>query len=509
MTTRINEGWMREFFIYALSRTDNRADAEELASEITLRCLEAEAGRDDIRDPEHFFRGIARNTANSFFRRRSIPAPEDMFSNIPSDEPQPDEVAVSLEDAAAVRRTLASLSGLYRDVLVDHYYRGYSVRDIACRRELSPDMVKYYLRAGREKMKESIMNPIPSTHAFAPAPFELYGSFIDLSHVNPWNLTKRKLPCQILLAANEKPKTVEQIAAELATPAVYIEEEIALLDDAGLLVTPAKGKYRANMHILSSEYFTLLANLFREMYRSYLPEFAQVFARFLPRMRRSGLFREDEDEMRFRWFFAYETGEFDQRLYDRLTPSDYPRILSDGTRGFVFAAEAPPFRWGLSATPRFCDSGTVRTVAFPDTPEPLPVTYFYERHNGEALFQIHRGEDPDPEIAADLAAKNYVKRIDGSLALNVAVSTVEWNAIVAEAKTILSERLAAPSAAILEEVRTITVRTIPPQLAEYAEGFALTWCMVFAGSFFFEALNDGGFLSYDPRVPYLTHLKAE
>ncbi|MBQ3815707.1 MAG: hypothetical protein II836_06595, partial [Clostridia bacterium] len=375
--------------------------------------------------------------------------------------------------------------------------------------ELSPDMVKYYLRAGREKMKESIMNPIPSTHAFAPAPLELFGSFLDLCHINPWKLTERNLPCQILLSANEKPKSAEQIAADLMTPAVFVEEEIALLADAGLLVSPAKGKYRANMHILSSDHFTLLASHFREMYRGYLPEFAQVFARFLPRMRRTGLFREDEDEMRFRWFFAYETGEFDQRLYDRLTSSDYPRILSDGSRGFVFAAEAQPFRWGLSATPRFCDSGTVRTVAFPDTPEPLPVTYFYERSNGEALFQIHRSEDPAPEIAADLVAKNYVKRIDGKLVLNVAVRTEAWNALIGEAKEILSERLAAPSAAILEAVRAITVRTIPPQLAEYAEGFALTWCMLFAGCFFIQSLNDSGFLSYDPRIPYLTHLREE
>ncbi|MBR4894843.1 MAG: sigma-70 family RNA polymerase sigma factor [Clostridia bacterium] len=509
MTTRIDEGWMREFFAYALSRTDNRADAEELASEIILRCLEAEAGRDDIRDPEHFFRGIARNTANSFFRRRSVPAPEDVFSNIPSNEPQPDEIAASREDAAEVRRTLASLSGLYRDVLVDHYYRGQSVREIARRRELSPDMVKYYLRAGRAKMKESIMNPIPSTNTFAPTPFELNGSFIDLNHINPWKLTERKLPCQILLAAYEKPKSAEQISAELATPAVYIEEEIALLADAGLLVSPAKNKYRANLHILPADDFAAVTARIRELYRDYLPDYYELFRRFLPRMRVSGLFREDEDEARFRWFFASEAGEFDERIYERIASANCPRILSDGSRGFVFAAESEPLPWGFGTTPRTCPEGTVHPVDVYCRRQPAGLSaqsYFYEKKNCTALFKILRGEEPDPETAADLIAKNFAKRIDGGLAVNVAVRTEAWNALVAEAKEILSERLAAPSAAILEEVRTVTKHTIPPQLAEYAEGFTLTWCAMLAGCLFTETLYDDGFLSYDPSVPYLTYL---
>ena len=509
MSTRIDESWMREFFAYALSRTDSRADAEELASEITLRCLEAEAGRDDIRDPEHFFRGIARNTANSFFRRRSVPAPEDTFSNLPSDEPLPDEIAVSREDAAEVRRTLASLSGLYRDVLVDHYYRGYSVRDIARRRELSPDMVKYYLRAGREKMKESIMNPIPSTHAFAPAPLELFGSFLDLTHINPWKLTERNLPCQILLSANEKPKSAEQIAADLATPAVFVEEEIALLADAGLLVSPVKNKFRANLHILPADAFAAVRDRFRTIYRGYLPDYAEVFAHLLPRMRSSGLFREDEDEMRFRWFFASEAGEFDQRLYNCLAPADYPRILSDGSRGFVFAAETHPLPWSFGSTPRACPEGIVRAVDIfvPGKPSNHSrQSYFYHKENGTALFRILRGEEADPEIAADLAAKNYVKRIDGKLAVNVAVRTEAWDALVCEANDLLAEPLAGPSAAILDEVRAITKRTIPTQLADCAEGFAVTWCTMLAGCFFIEALHDGGFLTYDPRIPYLTYL---
>jgi hypothetical protein len=44
------------------------------------------------------------------------------------------------------------------------------------------------------------------------------------------------------------------------------------------------------------------------------------------------------------------------------------------------------------------------------------------------------------------------------------------------------------------------------RIADDAEGFAVTWCTMLAGCFFIEALHDGGFLTYDPRIPYLTYL---
>lgn len=100
------------------------------------------------------------------------------------------------------------------------------------------------------KLKEALkMNQI-GEKSFNPSEFAIYKSAIDFSDVNIWEVFKRKAPCQLAIICHDRARTISEISFETGIPAVYIEEEVELLCDAGVMINPVKGKYRTNFHIL-------------------------------------------------------------------------------------------------------------------------------------------------------------------------------------------------------------------------------------------------------------------
>ncbi len=122
-------------------------------------------------------------------------------------------------------RCLHTLSAAYRDIFVDHYVGGLSVRALADKYALPESTIKWRLHTGREKNQK-----------------EGRGTKMDKIYNRiQWNTvtcngsldTDRYLHTQlaraICLAAYEKPLTVEEISVQTGVPALYIEDELPRL----------------------------------------------------------------------------------------------------------------------------------------------------------------------------------------------------------------------------------------------------------------------------------------
>ncbi|MBQ8576644.1 MAG: RNA polymerase sigma factor [Clostridia bacterium] len=496
--------YLPAFLAFARTRTGDFPSAEELAQEIAFRCVTAISEGRIRENPDAYFRGVMYNTWKSHLTaKKNRPASLDAgdFGHfLPSDDESPEEILIREDELARVRAALSRLSGEYRRVLVSHYYENRSVKETAAALGLTEDMVKFYLRAGRGKLKEVFCMKAPVS--VAPVDFYVYKAGIDFSRVNVWEVFRRKLPGQIAVLCHDSAKTVQELSMESGVPAVYLEEELALLLDAGVMVEPARGKYRTNFHILKKEAAEQVRVFFERMFADYIPAYRAAYEAALPRLRESGIFRHDANEQEYRWYFYGHTECVDFRnIY--LSERDYPQILSCGSKSFVFAMEAPCLRFSAGHTPTALDCGAAVW--------PCDVTAFgdYHRQNelrskekSQVLYDIAMGNPlPDDENTClhvtALLEEGYVEKTDAGFVSRVPVTDGNARAVLASVNETLAEAVAAPSAVLWQKMNDLVAATIVPQLSEYARGFAVQWISLLSGAYFAQALYEDGFL----RIP--------
>lgn len=92
------------------------------------------------------------------------------------------------------------------------------------------------------------------TKSYQPAPFELHTIYDGSFNTEYHNLFHRKLPGNILVSTYYTPMTIRELAIELGVAAVYLEDEIALLEKYHLLANLGGGKYQTSLVIFTESY---------------------------------------------------------------------------------------------------------------------------------------------------------------------------------------------------------------------------------------------------------------
>ena len=155
------EEYLGKIFYFALKKTGNPDDADDLASDVSLAVVSALRGG---REPENFDAwvwAVARNRWKRFARRRyygpeaEAESLEDAAETIPGGE-EIDESLVLSEDLGLLRRELAFIRSDYRQILVAHYFENKSVSAIAREFSIPLGTVKTKLQSSRRKLKEGM-----------------------------------------------------------------------------------------------------------------------------------------------------------------------------------------------------------------------------------------------------------------------------------------------------------------------------------------------------------------
>lgn len=92
------------------------------------------------------------------------------------------------------------------------------------------------------------------TKSYQPARFDFSVIFEGAANMEYQRLFARKLPGNILVSTYHTPMTIRQLAIELGVASVYLEDEIALLEQYRLLTALPGGKYQARLVIFTEEY---------------------------------------------------------------------------------------------------------------------------------------------------------------------------------------------------------------------------------------------------------------
>ncbi len=276
-------------FAYALKRTDNRQEAEDLSQEIAFALWQSAPS---IRDMDRFYGwmwAVADNVFKAYLRKRKTHDEVDYhdYLHTPSQD-NPQTKLEDKEDVGLLYRELSLLSGLYRQCMSLYYLRGHSCKEIAQTLDISQEMVKQYLFKSRRKVKEgmSIIRE-RGQRSFDPGKFNIY--FWGKGSNYCVELFRRRLPGNIMLESYYRPVTLEQLSTELGVATVYLEDEIDILLKQGLLLITADNRVQANIVIFTGEFEQELLGKISQIYAESARWLGEHLRSQLPAVRDTGI----------------------------------------------------------------------------------------------------------------------------------------------------------------------------------------------------------------------------
>jgi len=497
---KITVDYLPAFLSFAMKNINDLHEAEEFSQEVAYQCVLAiTKSRGDFSNFNGFVWSIAHNTYKRWCARKKHVSLDacNAFSNVMQTNVPLDSDIIHEEAKRRIHLELSRLANLYRKTLVCFYYDEMSIAETAEKLSMSIEMVKFYLQKGRQKLKEAYSMNI-GEKSFNPSEFSVYKASIDFSQVNVWEVFKRKLPCQIALVCHDGDKSVSELSLETGVPAVYIEEELGLLMEAGVMVSPVRNKYRTNLHVLKQPVLVQITEQFGKLHDTYLPVVMAAYDKYLPEMKEQGIFKHDVPDHRYAWFFADKVSDFDYSN-SWLSDEDYPQLLSCGSRGFIFATEAGAHPWAAGQTPTELPACTVwpRDVGILGAYRHQRQLSHQNPEKSQALYDLYigRNREADIELYAQLIEEGYAIKQHGQLFCHVAVSTQNARKLFDKINAALHESLAPLCNEIRENINRIVKATLPPQLKKFAKGYGEIWLMALSGVLFYEALYKKGFLT--------------
>jgi RNA polymerase sigma factor (sigma-70 family) len=252
LVDRIIMEYVRPLYGFALNKTGNIAEAEELASRITLEVYQSLLRKPEVHDPASYIFKIAHYVwARHIGENARVSNHARLEDHEPAYGDAGFDAIIDRETAGELRREIAFLSRQQREIVIKYYYGGMSIRDIAASTGLSGGTVKWHLFEAKKELRSN-MNAIRSIGNLGVNPIRMAG----MGHCgspgskgDTADFLSTTLRQNIAYAAYHKPLTIREIAEELGVSPVFVEDEVAVLEEYGFLDRLPGGKYRTNMYI--------------------------------------------------------------------------------------------------------------------------------------------------------------------------------------------------------------------------------------------------------------------
>ncbi|WP_282935837.1 RNA polymerase sigma factor [Paenibacillus sp. RC67] len=247
--------YTKPIFGYALNRTQNREEAEDLAQDIVLQLLKSMTAGAEIRHMNSYIWTVAKYCWIHWLKKRSG-TPQSLDTNgflddLSCPNPQPLDQLVNGEDYQMLRRELAYLSKMQRQVVVMYYYEGFKQQDIAVALGIPVGTVKWHLHDAKNEIKKGMNRMQPSGQlSFNPIQLTRTGHAGNPGKIGEtYDFLKRSLTQNLVYAMYQKPMSVNDLAIELGTPAHFIEDEVNYLAEHGFITETSSRKYRTDFII--------------------------------------------------------------------------------------------------------------------------------------------------------------------------------------------------------------------------------------------------------------------
>ena len=324
---------------YAFSKLYDKDKVDDLASEIVYEII---ISARNLQNEEAFWGfawKIAENTFRRFIRKSELAAQnvERTEENIGVYDLSPEQEYIQKETESEeiylLRRELSLLKKTHREACVAYYVDHKSCSQIAKEQNISVEMVKYHLFKTRKLLKEGIgMTRTLGEKSYNPGTFRL-DFWGDQNKYD--SLFKRKLPGSIVLAAYDEPVTAEALSMELGVSMPYLEEELEILEAAGVLKKTGE-RHQTNIVILTGAYEREFVKNTSAIYAAVAASAFERAASLLPQIRKLDFHGNDYDDNRLLFGLLNLAFVKGYLLAKKKSPLGNPNKLALGCYGWIF-----------------------------------------------------------------------------------------------------------------------------------------------------------------------------
>ncbi|MDD6769496.1 RNA polymerase sigma factor [Inconstantimicrobium porci] len=338
------EQYIKPLYGFAMNKTRNIDDAEELAQRIVLQVYDVLLKKDNFIDLNSYIFKIAHNVWTRYISEKQKHICDKSINNMDLCETSYfiENKIIENETAGILRREIAYLSAKQREIVVMYYYKNIKIKDISEKLNLSQGTVKWYLFESKKELKKNMMamrimgnlgvNPIKLTnigHSGSPG-----------EKGDPANFLARSISQNIVYASYRKALSINEIAEELGTSPVFIEDEVKELEEYGFLDKTSDNKYLSTVYIneITAEKNELIESI-NKKYGEILAE--KYFAQFLnlkDKFEQSDIYYPDKDFNFLLWTlipFARKKLTFNE--LNKINHDEISILRKDGGNNIIFA----------------------------------------------------------------------------------------------------------------------------------------------------------------------------
>lgn len=480
------EEWAARVLRWARGKTRTAQEAEDLAQSVLMEWLRAVQAQEErgacVAEPEHLLWRIARFVWCKSLRPGTYYRCEPLSEKLSAGE-TPEESAERQDEqrrqTAFVRRQIMRLSRIQRETLVWYYLENRTTADIARRLRVSENTVRWHLSDSRKKIREADGKMTSTEFVYCPKKLHVAINGEAYDDRLTREVLDNLLHQNILLRCYAQGQTAQELCDELGVARPYIEDAVnVLLRDE--LLTADGGRVRTNFIITSgAQEEARLA-----VYDAHKDELSREIVRQLmaheQEIRAIGFIGCDVPMPRLLWWLIYRC-----------------------TAALPNPAEMPP-------RPYHADGGAYHLMGFAREPEnrhylawdyngPMyndGFRWFGLQHFGNSpvqdLFELnqpHMGKlcallirliqaDFDPscvtadeqELLAELLARGFLRKADGSIKPNFCVLTREQvQRLRQEVFLPIVEAVQPAWTRVCNELRTLCKASVPKHLQALAD----------------------------------------
>lgn len=263
----ITEELMEQTYQFCYKRLSNPDDARDLAQDILCEALQAIASGRDIIHFQGWFWQMARNRYAVMLNRRNHKPTEylidDYLDQLVCESEETIDDLILEEDLSRMHATIAKMSAIHRDILVEYYIRERPVKEIARKLEIPEGTVKRRLfDAKREVKKEMLKMPNVTELSYVPYELEIWAS-------QGWDGTevfRDLLGKQILASCYPQGCSIPELSEKIQVASVYLEDKIFALEQIGLLKRDGRNRYQTNFIIFPRNVINAMMQDLEEVY---------------------------------------------------------------------------------------------------------------------------------------------------------------------------------------------------------------------------------------------------
>lgn len=251
------EEWAARVLRWARGKTRTAQEAEDLAQTVLLEWLRAVRAQEErgicVAEPEHLLWRIARFVWCKSLRPGTYYRCEPLSEKLSAGE-TPEESAERQDEqrrqTAFVRRQIMRLSRIQRETLVWYYLENRTTADIARRLRVSENTVRWHLSDSRKKIREADGKMTSTEFVYCPKKLHVAINGEAYDDRLTREVLDNLLHQNILLRCYAQGQTAQELCDELGVARPYVEDAVnVLLRDE--LLTADGGRVRTNFIITS------------------------------------------------------------------------------------------------------------------------------------------------------------------------------------------------------------------------------------------------------------------